>query len=399
MAEQPLLNTYGRLPIVFEHGRGMWLYDTEGQRYLDTFTGIAVCGLGHSHPRVARAISQQAERLTHCSNLFHCKLQQQLAERLCQRTGMDGVFFANSGAEVNETAIKLARQYGHQRGQHSPAIIVMEHAFHGRTMATLTATGNRRVQAGFEPLLGGFIRAPFNDLEAVRAIAQANPSVVAVMLEPIQGEGGLAIADEQYMRDLRALCDEQDWLLMLDEVQTGNGRTGTYMHYEQYGIQPDVVTTAKGFANGYPIGACMARGDAARVFQPGSHGSTFGGNPLGCAAALAVLDTLEEEQLIERAQVLGERLLNRLRRHLEGADYIVEIRGRGLMIGIEMSAPCPELVLLAKMQGLLLNITRERVIRLLPPLNMTDEETDFLADQIIRIIKLYAADDRDRPRQ
>ncbi len=399
MAEQPLLNTYGRLPIVFEHGRGMWLYDTEGQRYLDTFTGIAVCGLGHSHPRVARAISQQAERLTHCSNLFHCKLQQQLAERLCQRTGMDGVFFANSGAEVNETAIKLARQYGHQRGKHSPAIIVMEHAFHGRTMATLTATGNRRVQAGFEPLLGGFIRAPFNDLEAVRAIAQANPSVVAVMLEPIQGEGGLAIADEQYMRDLRALCDEQDWLLMLDEVQTGNGRTGTYMHYEQYGIQPDVVTTAKGFGNGYPIGACMARGDAARVFQPGSHGSTFGGNPLGCAAALAVLDTLEEEQLMERAQVLGERLLNRLRLHLEGADYIVGIRGRGLMIGIEMSTPCPELVLLAKMQGLLLNITRERVIRLLPPLNMTDEEADFLADQIIRIIKLYAADDRDRPRQ
>ncbi len=399
MADQPLLNTYGRLPIVFEHGRGMWLYDTEGQRYLDTFTGIAVCGLGHSHPRVARAISQQAERLTHCSNLFHCKLQHQLAQRLCDRTGMDGAFFANSGAEVNETAIKLARQYGHQRGISSPAIIVMESAFHGRTMATLTATGNRRVQAGFEPLLGGFTRAPFNDLEAVRAIARANPNVVAVMLEPIQGEGGLAIADEPYMQGLRTLCDENNWLLMLDEVQTGNGRTGTYMNYEHYGIVPDVVTTAKGFGNGYPIGACLARGDAAEVFQPGSHGSTFGGNPLGCAAALAVLDTLEEEHLIERARVLGERLLDRLRSHLDGAEYIVDIRGRGLMIGIEMSAPCPELVLLAKMQGLLLNIVRERVIRLLPPLNMTDEEADFLADQIIRIIKLYAADDRDRPRQ
>ncbi len=399
MANQPLLNTYGRLPVVFEHGRGMWLYDTEGQRYLDTFTGIAVCGLGHSHPGVARAISHQAERLTHCSNLFHCKLQQELAQRVCDLTGMDGAFFANSGAEVNETAIKLARHYGHQRGVANPGIIVMENAFHGRTLATLTATGNRRVQAGFEPLVSGFVRAPYGDLEAVEAIADANQDIVAILVEPIQGEGGVTIPDPDYLPGLRAICDRNNWLLMLDEVQTGNARTGTYLACQQVGVTPDVVTLAKGFGNGYPIGACLARGEAAKVLGPGSHGSTFGGNPLGCAAALAVLDAMAEDALADRARVLGERLLNRFREHLEGADYIQDVRGQGLMLGIELTEPCSELVLLAKVQGILLNITRERVIRLLPPLTMTDEEADYLADQVIRIIKLYAADDRDRPRQ
>ena len=399
MANQPLLNTYGRLPVVFEHGRGMWLYDTEGQRYLDTFTGIAVCGLGHSHPGVARAISHQAERLTHCSNLFHCRLQQELARRICDLAGMDGAFFANSGAEVNETAIKLARHYGHQRGVTNPAIIVMENAFHGRTLATLTATGNRRVQAGFEPLVSGFVRVPYGDLEAVEAIAEANHNVVAVLVEPIQGEGGVAIPEADYLPGLRDICDRHEWLLMLDEVQTGNGRTGTYLACQQVGVTPDVVTLAKGFGNGYPIGACLARGEAAQVLGPGSHGSTFGGNPLGCAAALAVLDAMEKDALAERARLLGERLLNRFRERLEGADYIQDIRGQGLMLGIELTEPCSELVLLAKVQGILLNITRERVIRLLPPLTMTDEEADYLADQVIRIIKLYAADDRDRPRQ
>lgn len=399
MADQPLLNTYGRLPVVFEHGRGMWLYDTEGQRYLDTFTGIAVSGLGHSHPGVARAISHQAERLTHCSNLFHCKLQQELARRVCHLTGMDGAFFANSGAEVNETAIKLARHYGHQRGVTNPSIIVMENAFHGRTLATLTATGNRRVQAGFEPLVSGFARAPYDDVEAVEAIAEANHNIVAVLVEPIQGEGGVAIPDADYLPRLRDVCDRNNWLLMLDEVQTGNARTGTYLACQQVGVEPDVVTLAKGFGNGYPIAACLARGEATQVLGPGSHGSTFGGNPLGCAAALAVLDAMDENVLAERARVLGERLLNRFREHLEGADYIQAIRGQGLMLGIELTEPCSELVLLAKVQGILLNITRERVIRLLPPLTMTDEEADYLADQVIRIIKLYAADDRDRPRQ
>ncbi|MEQ6885840.1 aspartate aminotransferase family protein [Salicola sp. Rm-C-2C1-2] len=399
MANQPLLNTYGRLPVVFEHGRGMWLYDTEGQRYLDTFTGIAVSGLGHSHPGVAHAISHQAERLTHCSNLFHCKLQQELARRVCDQADMDGAFFANSGAEVNETAIKLARHYGHQRGITNPSIIVMENAFHGRTLATLTATGNQRVQAGFEPLVSGFVRAPFDDLKAVEAIAEANPNVVAVMVEPIQGEGGVAIPDPDYLPGLRRICSRNNWLLLLDEVQTGNARTGTYLASQQAGIIPDVVTLAKGFGNGYPIGACLARGKAAEVLGPGSHGSTFGGNPLGCAAALAVLDATEQGGLTERAQVLGDRMINRFREHLEGAEYIHAIRGHGLMLGIELTEPCSELVLLAKVQGILLNITRERVIRLLPPLTMTDDEADYMADQIIRIIKLYAADDRDRPRQ
>lgn len=399
MANQPLLNTYGRLPVVFEHGRGMWLYDTEGQRYLDTFTGIAVCGLGHSHPAVARAIGHQAERLTHCSNLFHCKLQQELARRVCELTGMDGAFFANSGAEVNETAIKLARQFGHQRGVTDPSIIVMENAFHGRTLATLSATGHRRVQAGFEPLVSGFARAPFDDMEAVETIAETNHNVVAILVEPIQGEGGVAIPEPDYLPGLRRICDRHNWLLMLDEVQTGNARTGTYLACQQAGVEPDVVTLAKGFGNGYPVGACLARGTAADVFSPGSHGSTFGGNPLGCAAALAVLDAIEQHALAERARILGQRMLDRFREHLEGAEYIHAIRGRGLMLAIELTAPCSELVLLAKVQGILLNITRERVIRLLPPLTMTDDEADYMADQVIRIIKLYAADDRDRPRQ
>ncbi|MDX1590044.1 MAG: aspartate aminotransferase family protein [Oleiphilaceae bacterium] len=399
MVSGPLLNTYGRLPVCFERGEGLWLYDTEGHAYLDTFMGIAVTGLGHCHPAVTEALRRQASQLTHCSNLFHSSQQLQLAQRVCELTGMDGAFFANSGAEVNEAAIKLARHYGHNKGIKKPTIIVLENAFHGRTLATLTATGSRRVQAGFEPLVSGFVRAPFNDLNAIRAIASANPDIVAILAEPIQGEGGIHVADHDYLRGLRALCDEHDWLLMLDEIQSGNGRTGSYLACEQSGVQPDVVTLAKGFGNGYPIGACLARGRAAEVLGPGSHGSTFGGNPLGCAAALAVLDTLQQQQLMPRAAQLGERLMERLRDHLEGADYIRAIRGRGLMIGIEMREPCPELVLLARMQGLLLNITMERVIRLLPPLTMTDGEADHLADQVIRLIKLYAADDRDRPRR
>lgn len=399
MAVQPLLNTYGRLPICFERGEGLWLYDSEGQAYLDTFMGIAVTGLGHCHPAVTQAIMHQAGKLTHCSNLYHSTLQQQLAHRVCQRTGMDGAFFANSGAEANEAAIKLARHYGHKKGIHQPTIIVLENAFHGRTLATLTATGSRRVQAGFEPLVEGFVRAPFNDLNSIRAIASANPNIVAILAEPIQGEGGVHVADQAYLQGLRALCDEHDWLLMLDEIQTGNGRTGSYLACEHYGVTADVVTLAKGFGNGYPIGACLARGRAAQVLGPGSHGSTFGGNPLGCAAALAVLDTLEQQQLPQRATVLGERMLAKLKTHLEGAEYIHSIRGRGLMIGIEMRTPCPELVLLARMQGLLLNVTMERVIRLLPPLTMTDQEADNLTGQVIRLIKLYAADDRDRPRR
>ncbi|TBW57831.1 aspartate aminotransferase family protein [Marinobacter halodurans] len=393
MADQPLLNTYGRLPIVFDHGRGPWLYDVDGNRYLDTFCGIAVTGLGHAHPAVTRAIQDQAARLVHCSNLFHNTAQRTLAGKLCDISGMDGVFFANSGAEANECALKLARLYGHNRGVHSPAIIVMHRSFHGRTLATLTATGNRRVQAGFEPLVSGFIRAPFNDLDAIAAIARSNPNVVAVLAEPVQGEGGVNVADPAWLQGIREVCDHYGWLMMLDEIQTGNGRTGQHFAYQTYGVTPDVVTLAKGLGNGFPIGACLARGEAARTFQPGHHGSTFGGNPLACTAATAVIETLEQDNLLARARSLSERMRTRLGSAFEGAEYVRDIRGLGLMIGIELASPCAELVPLAKTQGLLLNVTAERVIRLLPPLTLSDQEADMMIDQVIRILRLYAGDD------
>ncbi|KZY31820.1 acetylornithine aminotransferase [Oleiphilus sp. HI0081] len=392
------MSTYGRLPVAFENGDGAWLYDTDGNKYFDTFFGIAVCGLGHSHPAVTKAIKDQAGRLLHCSNLYHTPLQVKLAQTLCQISGMEKVFFSNSGAEANEAAIKLARKYGHDKGIQTPTIIVMDQSFHGRTMATLTATGNRKAQAGFEPLLGGFVRAPFNDVKAVEAIAKSNPNVVAILVEPIQGEGGLSIAEDGYLKSLRQICDENDWLLMLDEVQTGNGRTGNYFAYQGYDVTPDVVTTAKGIANGYPIGACMAKGSAADVLTPGTHGSTFGGNPLGCAAALATINEITSHKLCDRASVLGERILKELENELLAANYVADIRGRGLMIGIELTEPCLELVPLAKAKGLLLNVTSEKVIRLLPALNMSDDECEFLIDAVVQIIRLYSADDRSRPR-
>ncbi|MFD2229615.1 aspartate aminotransferase family protein [Alkalimarinus sediminis] len=398
MAEQPLMNTYGRLPIAFEHGEGCWLYDTNGNKYFDTFTGIAVCGLGHAHPAVTRAIKDQSGRLVHCSNLYHSPIQTKLAEELCNISGMDNVFFSNSGAEANEAAIKIARLFGHQKNIKTPSIIVMENAFHGRTMATLTATGNRKVQAGFEPLVSGFVRVPFNDIQAIENVAKSNPNIVAVMLEPIQGEGGLSIADAQYMASLRKICDTKNWLMILDEVQTGNGRTGSYFAYSGYNIQPDIVTTAKGLGNGFPIGACLAKGAAAEVFAPGNHGSTFGGNPLGCAAALAVINQIKQDNLTQRATELGDTILKILNDNLGSADYVRAIRGKGLMIGIEMNEPCPELLPLAKAAGILLNITSEKVIRLLPALTMTDQEAVFLADSIVKLVKLYAADDRQAPR-
>lgn len=398
MADQPLLNTYGRLPIVFDHGQGPWLFDTQGHRYFDTFSGIAVCGLGHAHPAITEAIRAQAGKLLHCSNLFHTTLQHQLARQLCDLSGMDGVFLANSGAEANEAAIKLARLYGHNRGIDTPTIVVMERSFHGRTLATLTATGNAKVQAGFEPLVSGFVRVPFNDIEALRALAQTDPSITAVLLEPVQGEGGLTLADRHWLQGVRELCDRHDWLMMLDEVQTGNGRCGHLFAYQHFGVLPDVVTTAKGLGNGFPIGACLARGEAARVFRPGHHGSTFGGNALACAAALAVLDTLQRDRLMARAAELGQRILAELGDAFSGSDYIRDIRGLGMMIGIEMASECPELVPLAKTQGLLLNVTSERVIRLLPPLTLTDEEVRYMLDRLIHTIKLYAGDDRQRPR-
>jgi len=396
--EPALMNTYGRLPVAFESGDGVWLYDTDGNKYFDTFCGIAVCGLGHAHPAISKALRDQAGRLVHCSNLYHSPLQIKLAQTLCAISDMDNVFFSNSGAEANEAAIKIARKFGHDKGIKTPTIIVMEQSFHGRTMATLTATGNRKVHAGFEPLLSGFARAPFNDLDAINKIAESNPDIVAIMLEPIQGEGGLSIAEENYLKSIRDICDHQGWLLILDEVQTGNGRTGSYFAYQQLGFIPDVVTTAKGLGNGYPIGACLAKGEASKVLTPGSHGSTFGGNPLGCAAALATIEQIQSNDLCSRASILGDRIVERLKEELLSATYIQDIRGSGLMIGIELKESCSELVPLAKAKGLLLNVTSDKVIRLLPPLNMTDEECDFLIDAVTQIIRLYAADDRGKPR-
>ncbi len=399
MATEPLMKTYNRLSVAFDHGEGAWLYDTDGNKYLDALSGIAVCGLGHAHPAVTHAISEQAGKLLHTSNLYTIPLQAQLAERLTRASGMDNVFFGNSGAEANEAAIKLARRYGHSKGIDNPAIIVMEGAFHGRTLATLSATGNRSAQAGFEPLVSGFIRAPYNDVEAIRKIAAHNANVVAILVEPVQGEGGVVIPADDYLNQLRAICDDKGWLLMLDEVQTGNGRTGKYFAYQHNGILPDVVTTAKGLGNGAPIGACLARGAAAEILVSGSHGSTFGGNPLVCAAALATVNTIIDERLDERAAALGARIVNGFRERLDGADYVKAVRGKGLMIAIELSEAGSELAVLAKVKGVLLNVTGGgRVIRMLPPLIMSDSEADLLVNTVSKLIKIYCADDRNEKR-
>jgi len=381
-----LMSTYKRLPIQFERGEGIWLWDTEHRQYLDALSGIAVCGLGHAHPAVTQAITGQAGKLVHTSNLYGIPLQEQLAERLCGLANMDRVFFSNSGAEANEAAIKIARLFGHSKDIDCPAIIVMENSFHGRTLATLTATGNRKVQAGFEPLVRGFIRVPYNDLDAIRAVAANKSDTVAVLVEPLQGEGGINIPDAGYLEGIRKLCDENDWLMMLDEIQTGMGRTGKWFACQHDDIQPDVITLAKALGNGVPIGACLARGKAAEMMQPGSHGTTFGGNPLACSAALAVLDTMEQEQLVIQAAQRGQQLLDGFNMTLQSREGVTEIRGRGLMIGIELDRPCTELVGKALSQGLLLNVTAERVVRLLPPLITTEKQADMIVEQVSDLI-------------
>ena len=382
-----LMSTYKRLPIQFERGEGIWLWDTENRQYMDALSGIAVCGLGHAHPAVTQAINEQAGKLVHTSNLYGIPLQEQLADHLCGLAKMDRVFFSNSGAESNEAAIKIARLFGHSKGVDCPAIIVMENSFHGRTLATLTATGNRKVQAGFEPLVRGFIRVPYNDLQAIEAVAANKSDAVAVLVEPIQGEGGINIPDPGYLEGIRALCDEHDWLMMLDEIQTGMGRTGKWFAHQHTGIVPDIVTIAKALGNGVPIGACMARGKAAEMMQPGSHGTTFGGNPLACRAAQAVLDTMEKDKLVARAEELGEQLLNGFRAALQDVKGVKEVRGLGLMIGIELEQPCSELPGKALAQGLLINVTAERVIRLLPPLIMTGKQADLLVAQVSDLVR------------
>lgn len=384
-----LMNTYNRLPVVFVRGEGVWLWDTAGRRYLDALAGVAVNGLGHAHPEFTAAITQQVSALIHTSNIYDIQRQEQLAERLCQLSGMDKVFFCNSGCEANEAAIKLARLYGHGKGIALPNIIVMENSFHGRTMATLSATGNRKVQAGFEPLLTGFVRVPYNDVEALRRVAEHNHEVVAVLVEPIEGEGGVQVPNVNYLQQLRQLCDEQGWLLMLDEVQTGIGRTGAWFGFQHAPIIPDVLSLAKGLGSGVPIGACVARGVAADVFKPGNHGSTFGGNPLACTAGLSTLQILETDKLLENVRIIGQFIREGFARALSDLPAVREIRGMGLMIGIELDRPCGDLVKLALAEGLLINVTAERVVRLLPPLIMQQQQATQLVDTLSSLIRTW----------
>jgi acetylornithine aminotransferase len=383
------MNTYARLPVTFERGEGAWLWDTEGKRYLDALSGIAVNTLGHAHPRFTAALNEQIGKMIHCSNVYQVAGQELLADKLCALSGMQEVFFSNSGCEANEAAIKLARMYGHNKGIEMPNIIVMEKAFHGRTLATLSATGNRKVQAGFEPLVKGFVRVPYDDLAAIEQVASNNPDVVAVLVEPIQGEGGIRTLDIAYLQGLRNICDQLGWLLMLDEVQCGIGRTGKWFAFQHSGIQPDVMTLAKGLGSGMPIGACLAAGKAAETFKPGNHGSTFGGNPLACTAGLTTLNILEQDKLLAHADSLGQFISKGLADALLGVNGIKEIRGQGLMIGIELDRPCGELVKQALAKGLLINVTADNVIRLLPPMIMSKDEAQQLLDILCPLIKEF----------
>jgi len=378
---------FSGLPVAFTHGQGVWLWDTKGNKYLDALAGIAVCGLGHAHPAVTAALCDQAGKLLHTSNWYEIPLQEQLAERLCRLAGMENVFFCNSGAEANEAAIKLARLHGHQRDILTPGIIVTEGSFHGRTLATLSASGSRKIQSGFEPLVQGFYRVPYNDLSAVQQIGERNKNIVAVLVEPITGEGGVFIPDEGYLKGLRKICDERGWLLMLDEIQTGMCRTGKWFACQHEGVAPDVMTLAKGLGNGVPIGACLARGKAAKVFKPGSHGSTFSGNPLVCRVALAVIEELEKKKFADRAAKVGKRLLDKLKEKLNKTPGVKEIRGRGLMLAIELERPCKELLQRGLESGILINVTADNVIRLLPPLILTDTEADLLADILEKMVR------------
>jgi acetylornithine/N-succinyldiaminopimelate aminotransferase len=384
-----LMNTYMQLPVTFAKGEGVWLWDEAGTRYLDALAGVAVCGLGHCHPKLVKAICKQAGTLIHTSNLYHIGKQDQLASRLAVLSGMDNAFFCNSGAEANEAAIKLARLYGHGRNIDLPTIIVMEKSFHGRTMATLTASGNRKVQAGFEPLLTGFARVPYNDLEAVAQVGVHNKNVVAILVEPYQGEGGVNVPQASYLQGLRHLCDQNGWLLMLDEVQCGIGRSGKWFAFQHSGIVPDVITLAKGLGSGVAIGACLAKGTAAGVFKPGNHASTFGGNPLACTAALTTLEVIEEDDLIRNAMELGDFIRSLFKAQLAGLSDVRQIRGQGLMIGIELSRPCGDLVKEALKRGLLINVTSDKVVRLLPPLVMQRSEAEQVVNILSAIIREF----------
>lgn len=384
-----LMHNYAPLPVNFEKGEAAVLWDSEGKQYLDALGGIAVCALGHAHPAVTKAICEQAGKLVHTSNIYGITRQRELADKLTALSNMDNVFFSNSGAEANEAAIKLARLFGHSKNIDQPAIIVMEGSFHGRTMATLTATGNRKIHAGFEPLVQGFVRAPYNDIEAIKNIAKNNPNIVAILVEPVTGEGGIKIPDSDYLNQIRDICNQHDWLMMLDEIQTGMCRTGKWFAHQHNGITPDVMTLAKALGNGVPIGACLAKGKASSLFQPGHHGSTYGGNPLVTAAALAVVETMENEKLAERAAFLGEYIASNFAEQLKDVKGVIEIRAKGLMIGIQLDTPCAELVKAGLDAGILINVTATDVIRLLPPLIISDEQAIEIVTKVSELIRSF----------
>jgi len=388
-----LMNTYMRQPVTFTKGEGVWLWDDKGEKYLDALAGVAVNGLGHAHPKLVKAISEQAARLIHVSNIYQIAEQSALADKVCEISGMDKVFFCNSGCEANEAAIKLARLYGHNKGIENPEIIVMEQSFHGRTLATLSATGNYKVQAGFEPLVGGFIRVPYDDVEAVKHVAEHHPNIVAILVEPVQGEGGINIPKEAsaYLETLRQIADAHGWLLMLDEVQTGIGRTGTWFAFQHTNIKPDVMTLAKGLGSGVPIGACVASGKAADVFTYGKHGSTFGGNPLATAAGLATLNIIEEEGIRENAEKIGNLIREGFAAEFKDTAGVVTVRNAGLMIGIELDRPCGDLVKMALADKVLINVTADKVVRLLPPLVMNEAEAKELVRRLSALIKAFLA--------
>ncbi len=384
-----LMNTYSRQPVTFSHGEGVWLWDIDGKRYLDALSGIAVNTLGHAHPKFTAALTSQISKLIHVSNVYQVREQELIADKLCELSGMQEVFMCNSGCEANEAAIKIARLYGNQRGVETPSIIVMEKAFHGRTLATLSATGNRKVQAGFEPLVKGFVRVPYDDLEAIRQVAAHTPNIVAVLVEPIKGEGGIRTPDISYLQGLRKICDENEWLLMLDEVQCGLGRTGKWFAFQHARVLPDVMTLAKGLGSGVPVGACLTSGKAAGTFKPGNHGSTFGGNPLASTAAITTLNIIEQDKLLEHADKLGTWIKQQLHARFDGVKGIVAIRGQGLMLGIELDKPCAEIVGKALKKGLLINVTADNVIRLLPSLIFTEADALHLMDILCPLVTEY----------
>jgi acetylornithine/N-succinyldiaminopimelate aminotransferase len=387
-----LMNTYARQPVAFVRGEGVWLWDEAGRKYLDCIAGVGVNLLGYNHPALVRAIAEQAAKVIHTSNLFRIPLQERAADLIAEITGLDEVFFCNSGLEANEAATKLARLYGHQRGVNEPRIVVFENAFHGRSLAMLSASGSRKVQAGFEPLVPGFVRVPLNDLDAVRKLAERDASVVAVLIEPIQGEGGINIARLDYLRELKAICERHQWLFISDEVQCGLGRTGKWFVYQDAGFMPDVVPLAKGLAGGVPVGACVAGGRARGLFKPGNHGSTFGGNPLAMAAVLATLNAIRHDGLLANAERVGRVIREALERALAGVAGVREIRGSGLMLGIELERPCGEIAARALEAGLIVNVTHDSVVRLLPPLVISEAEGREAVQRLAPLVRTFLAE-------